>query len=106
MRQVLAKSIGLDKSCNKVLLECGLDLQLGCFCGYSFTFKPNYGKWSIDYDDEFVYKVSEWGARCEYVAKQKEFMSLNGYSLLYIGSDEYLKIIYYDADRIVEELLK
>ena len=106
MMHVLAKCIGLDKSCNKVSLECGLELQLGCYCGYSFTFQPNYGKWTIDYDGGSVYKVSEFGDLCAYVARKDEFEILNGYSLLYIGSDEHLKSVYYDMDRIVEELLK
>ena len=79
MRQILAKGIGLDKSCNKVSLECGLEAQLGCYCGYPFTFQPNYGKWSIDYDGRSVYKVSEFGDRCLYVARKEEFESLGGY---------------------------
>ena len=106
MKKILAKGIGLDKSCNKVSLECGLEAQLGCYCGYPFTFQPNYGKWSIDYDGRSVYKVSEFGNRCLYVARKEEFESLGGYVLLYIGSDEYLKSIYYTEDRILEELLK
>lgn len=106
MRCILAKGIGLDKSCNKVSLECGLEAQLGCYCGYSFTFQANYGKWSIDYDGGSVYKVSEFEDRCLYVAKKEEFESLDGYVLLYIGSDEHLKSIYCGMDRIAEELLK
>ena len=106
MRQVLAKSIGLDKSYNKVSLECGIELQLGCYCGYSFTFQPNHGKWAIDYDGGSVYKVSEFDGLCAYVARRNEFEVLNGYVLLYIGSDEHLKSVYYTEDRILEELLK
>ena len=106
MRCLLAKGIGIDTSCNKVSLECGLDLQLGCYCGYSFTFKPNYGKWNIWYDCGRVYKMSQFDDRYEYFAKRDEFLPLNNYVLLYVGSDEYLKSIYYTKDRILEELLK
>ena len=106
MRKLLAKGIGLDKSCNKVSLECGLEAQLGCYCGYPFTFQPNYGKWSIDYDGGSVYKVSEFEDRCLYVAKKEEFESLDGYVLLYISQDEKLNSIYYKKEIILEELLK
>lgn len=106
MRKLLAKGIGLDKSCNKVSLECGLDVQLGCYCGYPFTFKPNYGKWNINYDCGRVYKMSQFDDRYEYFAKRDEFLPLNSYVLLYISQDEKLNSIYYKKEIILEELLK
>jgi len=106
MRKLLAKGIGLDKSCNKVSLECGLDVQLGCYCGYPFTFSSHFGRWGIEHVGHCIYKTSEFGGRHTFVCKAVEFEDLNSYVLLYVSQDEKLNSIYYKKERILEELLK
>lgn len=108
MRYMLVKCLAIDRSCNKAILECGMDVQLGCYCGYDFMFNYNYGRWKLANVRGFLYKISEFGNRQTYLGLDKEFRKVNDYILLGIGTgmDQHLMVMTHDKDLISQELLK
>lgn len=108
MRYVLVKCLAIDRSCNKAILECGMDVQLGCYCGYDFMFNENYGKWKLANVSGFLYKISGVGNRQTYLGLDKDFKKVNDYILLGIGTgmDQHLMVMLSDKDLIGKELLK